>query len=527
MANFLIVPKATSYDDSSFVISGNVLYTVPGTPNRTYRVAYYSPNDYVITVGCYRSGSKYNFVFYAGQSIDFITIKVATTNEYDNTILSGSLTAITTRSRSGYYGVITVSPDSPIIPITVYNTLDEALIVMGDWEEEGGGGGGSSDNIIFVNVSRSSGEYIDVNVSSYVEGADFIDVNVDATKDIVNPYGPGGDSIPGQGGGTFDNPTDPISLPDLPSHGVTDFIKLWNPSSDDMVRLTELLFTGNIFTQAIRDLIGQPIDYIVSLGIVPVPLSIGGVSVPFKLAHQDAGFNMYGVTQQYMRWSCGSVLVPLYWNNFLDFEPHTSIQLYLPFIGFRDVLPSDIVGKTVSITYHLDVFTGACVAYVANEDTILYQYNGTCLSPIPFAAEQMQNLVSGFVGLLGSAATAGAVLTGGFAAGIAKSILAGSAIGAASSVLSLPEHKTQHGGNAGSTVGLLSSRKPYFVLNRPRQAVASAQGTYSGFATWYTVESFGQLDGYTQVAECHLHDIPATDWELQEIERLLKEGAIF
>lgn len=352
-------------------------------------------------------------------------------------------------------------------------------------------------------------------------------VHVSFNPVLTNPYAPGGGSEPGGGGGQFDNPTDPIGLPALPTHGVTDFIKLWNPSNADMVRLTELLFTGNIFTQAVRDLIGQPIDYIVSLGIVPVPLSIGGVSVPFTIAHQDAGFNMYGVAQQYMRWPCGSVQVPPYWNSFLDFEPHTSIQLYLPFIGFRDVLPSDVVGKTVSITYHLDVFTGACVAYVANEDTILYQYNGTCLSPIPFGAEQMQNLVSGFVGLLGSAATAGAVLTGGFGAGIAKSILAGSAIGAASSALSLPEHKTQHGGNAGSTVGLLSSRKPYFVLNRPRQAVATAQGTYSGYATWYTVESFGQLDGYTQIAECHLHDIPATDWELQEIERLLKEGVIF
>lgn len=355
----------------------------------------------------------------------------------------------------------------------------------------------------------------------------FPGVHVQFNPVLTNPYAPGGDSQPGGGGGQFDNPTDPIELPALPTHGVTDFIKLWNPSNADMVRLTELLFTDNIFTQAVRNLIGQPIDYIVSLGIVPVPLSIGSVSVPFTLAHQDAGFNMYGVAQQYMRWPCGSVQVPPYWNSFLDFEPHSSIQLYLPFIGFRDVLPSDVVGKTVSITYHIDVFTGACVAYVANEDTVLYQHNGTCLSSIPFGAEQMQNLVSSFMGLLGSAATAGAVLTGGFTPGIAKSILAGSAIGAASSALSLPEHKTQHGGNAGSTVGLLSSRKPYFVLNRPRQAVASAQGTYSGYATWYTVESFGQLDGYTQVAECHLHDIPATDWELQEIERLLKEGVIF
>ncbi len=351
-------------------------------------------------------------------------------------------------------------------------------------------------------------------------------VHVSYNPVLANPYGPGGSSSPGGGGGQFDNPTDPIELPELPTHGVTDFIKLWNPSNADMVRLTELLFTGNIFTQAVRDLIGQPISYIVSLGIVPVPLSIGSTATEFYLANQDSGFSMYGVSQQYMRWSCGSVQVPLYWNSFLDFEPHTSIQIFLPFIGFRDLLPSDVVGKTVTVTYHIDVFTGACVAYVANEDTILYQYNGNCLSPIPFAAEQMQNLVSGLVGLLGSAATAAAVLTGGFGAGIAKSILAGSAIGAASSVLSLPEHKAQHGGNAGSTTGLLSSRKPYFVLNRPRQAVAQNQGEYSGYATWYSSE-FGQLNGYTQVAECHLHDIPATDWELQEIERLLKEGVFF
>lgn len=408
-----------------------------------------------------------------------------------------------------------------------YNTLSIAAFSSGEWLVDLTEFTSEQAALDAITYTAPTNPGVNVSFNPVFIGVENPGVVVQFNPVLTNPYAPGGGSEPGGGGGQFDNPTDRIELPALPTHGVTDFIKLWNPSDADMVRLTELLFTGNIFTQAIRDLIGQPIDYIVSLGIVPVPLSIGSISTPFILAHQDAGFNMYGVAQQYMRWPCGSVQVPPYWNSFLDFEPHTSIQLYLPFIGFRDVLPSDVVGKTVSITYHLDVFTGACVAYVANEDTILYQYNGTCLCPIPFAAEQMQNLVSGFVGLLGSAATAGAVLTGGFAAGIAKSILAGSAIGAASSVLSLPEHKTQHGGNAGSTVGLLSSRKPYFVLNRPRQAVASAQGTYSGFATWYTVDSFGQLDGYTQIAECHLHDIPATDWELQEIERLLKEGVIF
>lgn len=502
MADYAIVPYYNSVSPTDLYNAGLAIfrdnesyqYRLTAKIARNIRVVHLNDSLLLATTSSIAT-VVLTYSAYGGANAEiYRTLEIGTENEYNGY----------------YYNILTITPFSNgtwLADLTEFTNEQTAL------------------NAITYTAPTNPG--VNVSFNPVFIGIENPGVVVQFNPVLTNPYAPGGGSEPGGGGGQFDNPTEPIELPALPTHGVTDFIKLWNPSNTDMVRLTELLFTGNIFTQAIRDLIGQPIDYIVSLGIVPVPLSIGSVSVPFTIAHQDAGFNMYGVAQQYMRWSCGSVQVPAYWNSFLDFEPHTSIQLYLPFIGFRDVLPSDVVGKIVMITYHIDVFTGACVAYVSNEDTILYQYNGTCLSPIPFGAEQMQNLVSGFVGLLGSAATAGAVLTGGFGAGIAKSILAGSAIGAASSALSLPEHKAQHGGNAGSTVGLLSSRKPYFVLNRPRQAVASAQGTYSGYATWYTVESFGQLDGYTQIAECHLHDIPATDWELQEIERLLKGGVIF
>lgn len=501
MADYVLVPFYNSVSPTDLYENGVELFT---NSDETYKLT--SRNDRGIRVGVYGTTA----VLCSTSSTSSVIMTMSRAG-YTNAERYGEYSVGDTDTYNGYeYTTVSITPmetGSWSSALTVFSTLEEALTA--------------------ITYTAPANPGVHVSFDPVFTGTTNPGVHVSFNPVLTNPYAPGGGSEPGGGGGQFDNPTDPIELPALPTHGVTDFIKLWNPSNADMVRLSELLFTGNIFTQAVRDLIGQPIDYIVSLGIVPVPLSIGSIASPFVLAHQDAGFNMYGVAQQYMRWPCGSVQVPPYWNSFLDFEPHSSIQLYLPFIGFRDVLPSDVVGKTVSITYHLDVFTGACVAYVANEDTVLYQYNGTCLSPIPFGAEQMQNLVSGFVGLLGSAATAGAVLTGGFGAGIAKSILAGSAIGAASSALSLPEHKTQHGGNAGSTVGLLSSRKPYFVLNRPRQAVASAQGTYSGYATWYTVDSFGQLDGYTQIAECHLHNIPATDWELQEIERLLKEGVIF
>lgn len=413
-------------------------------------------------------------------------------------------------------GVYTLEGFPPLYPpmnlnsaIPIYDTVEEAIAAMSDGEtrpitQEG------------VHVSFNPVELV------HHEG-----VHVSFNPILTDPYADGGSSQPDGGGGQFDNPTDPIPLPDLPSIGVSDFIHLWNPSSSEMASLNEVLFTDSIITQAIRNIIGNPIQYVISLGIVPIPVSIGSIRQRLYLAHQDTGLDLYPVSSQYFRWSCGTVQVPLYWNSFLDFEPHSNVQIFLPFIGFREVSPSDVIGQTITVTYHIDVFSGSCVAFLSNERTILYQFNGSCMSPIPFSSEQMTGLVSGITGLLGSAATVAAVATGGFATGIGKMLIGGAVAGAASSVVSLPEHKAEHGGNMGSTAGLLASRKPYFVFMRPRQAVAANQGKVSGYATWYTVEQFSQLKGYTEIAETHLKNIPCTDWELSEIERLLKEGVIF
>lgn len=484
-----------------------------------YRVAYQSDDDFSIRAGVYHVGSEtFQFVFASPAPIPYVDIYL----QSPYLSIENELHSITTPipNGTGYYAVMDFRRDRMSTSIKNqssgvkwFASLETTLQAL-EFSDE-------------PEPTPQSGVVVTAIATPIQEPESSQGVVVWCNAKLLNPYGLGGDSEPGGGDGQFVNPTDPIPLPALPTHGVPDFIKLWNPSNTEMEQLGEQLFTGNIFTQALRDLIGQPIDYIVSLGIVPLLTSIGMIKQEFHLAHQDMGFTMYPVGQQYVRYSCGTVNVKPYWNSFLDFEPHTSMQIYLPFIGFRDILPSDIVGKQVTVTYHIDVFSGSCVAYISNNDTILYQYNGNCLTPIPFAGEQMQNLIGSTVGLLGSAATAAAVLMGGFGAGVGRSMLFGSAVGAASSVLSAPEHKTQHGGNAGGTLGLLSSRKPYIVLNRPRQAVAQTQGQITGFATWYSVNTFSEVTGFTRVAECHLRNIPATDWELQEIERLLKEGVIF
>ena len=38
-----------------------------------------------------------------------------------------------------------------------------------------------------------------------------------------------------------------------------------------------------------------------------------------------------------------------YFNNFADYNGYTKIQVYLPFFGFIDVNPNDVIGKVIKI----------------------------------------------------------------------------------------------------------------------------------------------------------------------------------
>lgn len=354
--------------------------------------------------------------------------------------------------------------------------------------------------------------------------------NVDVYVSAVpkDPYSPGGDSEPGAGEeGSYENPTDVIPLPDLPINGVNHFVRLWNPSNSEVEQLSAYLFSTDVWDSVKRQLLGNPIQYIVSFGLVPAPISIGSVKENFTLGYQTSDITMYGVGQQYVRKSLGTVTIPAYWQSFMDYEPHTKIQVYLPYIGYRDVLPSEVIGKAVEVVYHIDYFSGSCVAFLVVAGSVLYQFNGNCLATIPFASNEFGNLLSGSMGAVGGFATGMIALTGGFAPAIGSLMALGGFGGAFSSVLTMGKESVNHGGNVSATNGLLSSRKPYFILNRPQQAVAENQNEYHGFATWYKADDFRSAHGYVKLAEIHLHDIPATDWEIKEIERLLKEGVIF
>lgn len=332
-----------------------------------------------------------------------------------------------------------------------------------------------------------------------------------------DPYTPGGESVTGGGTGDFDNTGDDIDFPALPSLGATDtgFISLFNPTLQELKDLASYMWSSSFDVALYKKLFADPMECILGLSIVPVSIpdagrgfiSIGNMVTPVWMNRAGA---------QYIEVDCGSINVNEYWGSYLDYEPHTKAEIYLPYCGIHPISIDDIMGKTVAVKYHVDILSGACCAYVKCGNAVLYTFIGQCASSIPITGNDWTNVINGVLSAAVSVGTM--VATGGLTAPMAASSIASTAVNGI-------KPSIEKSGAMGGTGGMLAIQTPYLILTRPRQALPSRQNTYLGYPSFITA-NLGSMSGYTEIETIHLHDIPATSEELSEIENLLKTGVI-
>ena len=214
---------------------------------------------------------------------------------------------------------------------------------------------------------------------------------------------------------------------------------------------------------------------------------------------------------------CGSIDVNEYWGAYLDYEPYTQAQIFLPYIGTRPISVDEIMGKTVRVVYHVDILTGACCCFVKCGDSVLYTYNGQCSIPIPITGANYTSVVNGVISV--AASVGSLVATGGASAPTAVPAIASSAV-------NQMKPQIEKSGSISGSGGVLNMQTPYLILIRPRQALPSKQNKFIGYPSLITVQ-LTELSGYTEVQSIHLENIPATQEELAEIQSLLEGGVIF
>lgn len=124
----------------------------------------------------------------------------------------------------------------------------------------------------------------------------------------------------------------------------------------------------------------NPIDCIISLQRFPFQIpSLITTKAPIRLGKSEG--SAQGYTTYYMFNTIlfsGKQIFPRFGNCFLDYEPYTSYEIYVPFCGTRKLRAEDLIGHTVNVRMQIDLITGSCTAYIMADELVIETLNGSC-----------------------------------------------------------------------------------------------------------------------------------------------------
>lgn len=322
-------------------------------------------------------------------------------------------------------------------------------------------------------------------------------------------------STPSMGGGDYDNDSDVIPVPALPTLGAynSGLLSVYNPSLSELHNFANFLWSNDVF-DTIKKFIASPMELIVSLSIVPVDPP-AGESATIKIGGISTGIGSTLIANQYINVNCGTLNIKEYFGSALDYG-YTRISVYLPFIGVREVKASEVMSGAINIQYNIDLVSGSCVAFIVcarqGLNAVLYSFEGNIASQIPIMSRDFSGIYTAL------------------ARGVVDSTLKGTGIigSAYQSAMSVMSNSptTARAGNFSANAGLLGVHRPYVIIERPIQSDPADSNKFYGRPSNITA-TLGTLTGYTEVEEVFLDGLACTDEERELVRSALEEGTIF
>ena len=124
----------------------------------------------------------------------------------------------------------------------------------------------------------------------------------------------------------------------------------------------------------------NPIDSIISLQRFPFEIPhTGSAKAQIKLGKSTVSAEGYTTFNPFNTIIfSGKDIFPRFGDCFLDYEPYTSYEVYVPFCGTAKIRAADILGHTLNIEMQIDLFTGSCTAYIMADQLVIETLNGSC-----------------------------------------------------------------------------------------------------------------------------------------------------
>lgn len=292
------------------------------------------------------------------------------------------------------------------------------------------------------------------------------------------------------------------------SSGIGVLTTTFKMTKDRLQQLGRFLWGSNIFDN-FSLICNNPIENIVSCK--SIPLSLEGVTQKIILGNVDTGVNGDKVSNNFAKQNIGSIAITEKYHNFLDYAPYTNVIIYLPYVGFKELDTNLVMGKTLSISYTVDIITGGCLCQITSNNVKLYEFNGNMGIDIPITASNRAQVEAGYISS---------------GIGIASSVASGNIVGAATSLINSAESQYHYASTSSPNPMCVAStnRTCYVILDRPTYQTLKSFNHTKG-KKCYLTKTINTLKGYTICDEhIDLSGIGATDSEKEELIKILSGG---
>ena len=292
------------------------------------------------------------------------------------------------------------------------------------------------------------------------------------------------------------------------SSGIGVLTSTFHMTKERIAQLGQFLWGGSIFDE-FSLINNNPIENIISCKAIPY--AINGTTQEITLGNVKTGVNGEKISQNFSKQTIGAVAISEHYHNFLDYAPYTNVIIYLPYIGFKELDTSLVMGKTLKIEYTLDVITGGCLAQIYVGKIRLYEFTGNIGVDIPITASNRAQVESSYI-------SAGV--------GVVSSAMNGNAIGVADSIIGAATSQYHYSGTGNPSPSCVAStnRTCYVVIDRPQYQPLNAFNHTRGRMCCLS-KTIGSLNGYTVCDKnVDISGISATDEEKEEIVNILSSG---
>ena len=378
----------------------------------------------------------------------------------------------------------------------------------------------------------------DYDAALHKNTVDFPDYHPDGIPD--NPAG-GGD-------GDGDNFSDPIDFPAAPYSpaslggyltlvqspaelkGLTEVI--WKPVIKDLTDVLKVYFNTDNLTNSVLSIMFYPLDLAaMSLGLthsdnIRIAWSTDNISADImsnNVSHEiDAGY--YDVTE--------------YYGSFLDYAPYTTVDIWLPYIGYKPLDIDAVMSKRLSVKYFVDFIDGLATAVIYADGQPINTYTGQLGIDLAVTGRDNATKIRQTIDAVMTTATGVNKAVGGIMQGAAQAY-AGNAGGAFNAIsgfkstvvelgmtgvqTALQQPSTVVYGTAGGENWLSMPQKCHLKFTRTAAASPASYINEMGYPTTYT-SLVSKFAGYLKCAAVFgdFTGIPSEDAE--EIQALLQSG---